>query len=215
MEQHQGGDIRHSRQSNKYHRHNSKWQDRNHSGHCSNYDKHEKKQEDKTPSDCGNKAFKPCSMHGPKSKHTSEECYKNPKNQNKCQTHENKCQYKAHHNEAHSTRDYDELRISADPPVSSEDPASASSKSKTHKDENYHLHADKKLKAGSHVLCKSDHQQHRGKSQLSQKGKKGEMSPTFMDIDLNFTDAISMGLDSMDADLKGPDDITNLFDFSM
>jgi hypothetical protein len=99
MEQHQGGDIRHSRQSNKYHRHNYKWQDRNHSGHCSNYDKHEKKQEDKTPSDCGNKAFKPCSMHGPKSKHTSEECCQNPKNQNKHQTHDKKRQNEVHHND--------------------------------------------------------------------------------------------------------------------
>ncbi len=46
-----------------------------------------KKQEDKIPSDPGNKAFKPCSTHGPKSKHTSKECCKNPKNQNKHQTH--------------------------------------------------------------------------------------------------------------------------------
>ncbi len=38
-------------------------------------------QENKTPSDCCNKAFKPCLVHGPKSKHTSEECHKNPKKQ--------------------------------------------------------------------------------------------------------------------------------------
>ena len=103
-----------------------------------------------------------------------------------------------------------------DTPVPSEDPASASSKSKkTHKDENYHLHVDKKMKAGSHVPCKSDHQQHRTKSQLSQKGKKGEMPPTFLDDDLDFMDTILMGLDSIDADLDRPDDATNLFNFNM
>jgi hypothetical protein len=65
------------------------------------------------------------------------------------------------------------------------------------------------------VLPKSDHQQHRGKSQLSQKDKKGETSPTFVDDDLDFTDAVLMGLNSMDADLNRPDDITNQFDFNM
>ncbi len=63
-----------------------------------------------------------------------------------------------------------ELHASINTPVPSEDPASASSKTKTHEDENYHLHVNKKLKTGSHVPCKSDHRQHRGKSQLSQKG---------------------------------------------
>jgi hypothetical protein len=32
-----------------------------------------------------------------------------------------------------------------------------------------------------------------------------------MDGDLNFADTVLMVLDSIDADLKGPDDITNLF----
>ncbi len=36
-----------------------------------------------------------------------------------------------------------------------------------------------------------------------------------MDNDLDFIDAILMGLNSMDADLKRPDDVTNLFDFNM
>jgi hypothetical protein len=99
--------------------------------------------------------------------------------------------------------------------VPSEDPASASSDGKNHEDENYHLHINKKLKAGSHVPCKSDHRQDRGKSQLSQKGKKGETSLIFMDDDLGFEDAIIMRLDSMDADLNRSDDLTNPFDFAM
>jgi hypothetical protein len=138
-----------------------------------------------------------------------------PKN-NKHQVQDKKCQYKAHHNDARYTSDNDELCISTNTPVPSEDPASASSESeKTHEDENYHLCIDKKMKAGSHVPHKSDHQQHGAKAQPSQKGKKGEMPPTFLDNDLNFTDTILMGLNSMDADLNRPDDITNPFDFDM
>jgi hypothetical protein len=71
------------------------------------------------------------------------------------------------------------------------------------------------MKAGSHVPRKSDHRQHRAKVQSSQKGKKGEMHPTFLDDDLNFKDTVLVGLDSMDANLNRPDDVTNLFDFGM
>jgi hypothetical protein len=156
-EQRHGSDGRHSRQSKTYYCHNYKWKDHDHSNHCHNYDKHEKKQENKTSCDCGDKAFNPCSTHGPKSNHTFEECCKNPKNQDKCEAHNNKCQYEAHHNDALYTNDYDELRASVDVPVPSEDQASASIKDKNHEDENYHLHVDKKLKAGSLVPCKSDH----------------------------------------------------------
>jgi hypothetical protein len=127
-----------------------------------------------------------------------------------------KCHYKAHHNNACYTSNDDKSRLSTDTMVPSEDPASASSKSeKIHEDENYHLHVAKKMKAGSHVPRKSDHQQQRTKSQLSQKGKKGEVSPTFLDNDLNFMDTILMGLDSMDADLDRPDDIMNPFNFNL
>jgi hypothetical protein len=165
-----------------YHPHNYKRKNCNHSGHCHNYDKCKKKQEDKTPSDCGDKAIKPCSTHGPKSNHASKECYKNPKNQNKHQAHNKKNQYKVHHNNARYTSDDDESRASANTLVPSEDLASASSKGKNHEGENYHLHVNKKLTAGSHSPCKSDHQQHRGRSKSSQKSKKEEASPTFMDV---------------------------------
>jgi hypothetical protein len=185
-----------------------------HSNPCHNYDDCKKKQEDKTPSDCS-KAFKPCPMHGPKSNHTFKECYKNPKNQDKRQAHNKKHQYEVHHNNTHYTSDDDGLHASVDMAVPSEDPASTSGKGKNHEDENYHLHFDKKLKSGSHVPCKSDHQQHRSKSKSCPKGKKGEASPTIMDDDLDFTDAVLMGFNSIDADFNRPDDITNLFDFSM
>jgi hypothetical protein len=99
-------------------------------------------------------------------------------------------------------------------PVPSEDQASASSGSKKdHKEENYYLHVSKKMKVGCHVPCKSDQ---RSEFQSSQKGKKGETTPTFLDDDLDFADTILMGLDSMDdAVLKGSDDVTNPFDFNL
>ncbi len=212
-ERRHGGDNCHSRQGNKYYCHNYKWQDCDDSGRCDNYNKCNRKQENKTPFDCGDKAFKPCLVHGPKSKHTSKECHKNPKN-DKRQDEDKKRQYKAHHNDAHYTSDNGELRISIDTPVPSEDPESASSESeKTHEDENYHLHIDKKMKAGRHVPCKSDHQQHGTRAQSSQKGKKGKMPPIFLDDDLDFMDTVLMGLDSINTDLDRPDDITNAFDF--
>ncbi len=69
-------------------------------------------------------------------------------------------------------------------------------------DENNHLHINKKLKVGCHVPHKSGHQQHRSKSKSSQRGKQKETSPTFMDIGLNFTDTVLMGLNSIDSDHK-------------
>jgi hypothetical protein len=51
---------------------------------------------------------------------------------------------------------------------------------------------------------------------MSQKGKKGDAPPTYIDNDLNFMDtAILMGLNSMDADHSRPDDVMNKFDFNM
>jgi hypothetical protein len=157
-EQCYGGDGCHNKWPDKYRRSNFKWQDHGKRDRCDTYDKHDKKLDDKTPPDCSNKAFKPCSVHRPKSKHTSEECYKNPRN-NKRQLQDKKHPHDAHHNNTCYTSDDDESPSSMDTLVPSEDPASASSKSeKDHEDENYHLHVSKKMKAGCHVPCKSDHQ---------------------------------------------------------
>jgi hypothetical protein len=125
-----------------------------------------------------------------------------------------KRQYEVHHNDPRYTSYNNESRISTDTPVPSEDPASASSMSKITKRMRIIIFIlIKEMKAGSHVPCKSDNQQHGAKAQLSQKGKKGEMPPTFLDNDLNFMDTLLMGLDSMDADLNRPDDVTNSFGF--
>jgi hypothetical protein len=53
-----------------------------------------------------------------------------------------------------------------------------------------------------------------GAVQVESKGWKRETSPTSMDNNLHFTDTVLMGLDSIDADLKGPDDITDPFSFN-
>jgi hypothetical protein len=71
------------------------------------------------------------------------------------------------------------------------------------------------MKEGGYVPRESDYQQHGAKAQLSQKGKKGETLPTFLDNDLDFTDTVLMGLNSIDADLNRPDDVTNPFNFDM
>jgi hypothetical protein len=95
-----------------------------------------------------------------------------PKNQDKRQVNNKKCQHELHHNDARYTSDDDELRASVDTLVPSEDQTSFLSEDKINKDENYHLHMNKILKAGCRVLCKSDHQQHRSKSKLIKRAKR-------------------------------------------
>jgi hypothetical protein len=156
MEQRYGGDNRRNKRSEKYRCPNFKWQDHGNSDRCDTYNKRDKKQDDKIPAERDNKTFKPCLVHGPKSKHTSEECHKNPRNA-KCQSYDRKCTHEAHHNDARYTSKDDESCYSTDAPAPSEDPASASSGSKEHEDENYHLQASKRMKASGHVPHKYDY----------------------------------------------------------
>jgi hypothetical protein len=168
-----GGDNRCNKRSEKYRHPNFKWQDCGNSNCCDTYNKHDKKQDDKILAECDNKAFKPCSMHGPKSKHTSEECHKNPRNA-KFQSCDRKRLHEAHHNDARYKSKDDESHSSTDAPAPSEDPASASSGSKEHEDENYHLQASKRMKASGHVPRKSDYPCQQLESQKGHKEKKGE-----------------------------------------
>jgi hypothetical protein len=78
-------------------------------------------------------------------------------------------------------------------------------------DKNYHLHFDKTLKAGCAAVGSLTSLTSTAKS--SQQSEKKEMFPSFLDDDLYFTDTILIELNSIDADLKRPDDITNLFVF--
>jgi hypothetical protein len=151
-EQRYGGDNHHNRRPERFQRPNFKWQDCGNSDRHDTYDMQDKKQDDKIPAECDKKAFKPCSVHGSKSKHTSEECYKNPRTA-KRQPYDRKRSHEAHHNDARYTSKDDESRSGTDPPAPSEDPASASSGSKEHKDENYHLQASKRMKASAMCLA--------------------------------------------------------------
>jgi hypothetical protein len=209
-EQRYGGDNRCNRWPERFQCPNFKWQDNGNSNRCDTYNKHNKKQDDKIPAEHNKKAFKPCSVHGPKSKHTSEECHKNPWNA-KHRPYDRKHLHEAHHNDVRYTSKEDESRSSTDAPAPSEDPVSASSGSKEHKDENYHLQAFKRMKASGHVPCKTDYPRQQREPQTARKEKKGEKSPTFLDDDLDFTDAILMGLESIN---NADDDVTNPFDFS-
>jgi hypothetical protein len=141
-EQRYGGDDRRNRWPERYKRPNFKWQDRGNSNRRDTYDKRDKKQDDKIPAEGNKKVFKPCLVHGPKSTHTSEECRKIPSNA-KRQPYDRKRSHESHHNDARYTSEDDESHSSTDAPAPSEDPASASSGSKEHKDENYHLQASK------------------------------------------------------------------------
>ncbi len=67
------------------------------------------------------------------------------------------------------------------------------------------------MKASGHVPHKSDCPRQQREPQTGCKEKKGEKSPTFLDDDLDFTDTILMGLESID---NAGDDVTNSFDFS-
>jgi hypothetical protein len=173
MEQRYEGDNRCNKWSEKYCRPNLKWQDRGNSDRHDTYNKRDKKQDDKITAERNNKAFKPCSVHRPKSKHTSEECHKNPRNA-KCQSYDRKRLHEAHHNDARYTSKDNESHSSTDAPAPSEDPASASSGSEEHKDENYHLQASKRMKASGHVPRKSDYPCQQRESQKGHKEKKGK-----------------------------------------
>ncbi len=213
-EQHHGGDNHCNRRPERYHCPNFKWQNRDNSDRCNTYDKRDKKQDDKIPPELNKKAFKPCLVHGPKSKHTSEECCKIPSNA-KHQPYDKKRLHEAHHNDVRYTSKDNESRSSTDAPAPSEDPASALSGSKEHEDENYHLQASKRMKASGHVPYKSDYPRQQRESQKGHKEKKREKSPTFLDDNLDFTNAVLMGLESINNGvLNGHDDVTNLFNFS-
>ncbi len=66
-EQRYGGDNHRNRRPERFQCPNFKWQDRGNSDRCDTHDKRDKKQDDKIPAEHNKKAFKPCSVHGPKS----------------------------------------------------------------------------------------------------------------------------------------------------
>jgi hypothetical protein len=156
-EQHYRGDNRHSRQDSKYHHHNYKWQDHGDSGRRDNYDKHDNNRRTRLPLIAAIRHSSHAWCTGQRASTPLRSATRIQKN-NKHQLRDKKRHYKAHHKDVCYTSIDDELCLNINTPVSSEDPESASSKSKkTHEDESYHLHDTKKMKADCHVPRKSDH----------------------------------------------------------
>lgn len=81
-------------------------------------------------------------------------------------------------------------------------------------DKHYHVHFAKKLKAGSHVPCKSDRQQLMTSVEAVVNPAWEETHPTYMDDNLSLKDTVLKGLDSFLEDPDASDDLTNPFDFS-
>ena len=87
-----------------------------------------------------------------KSQHNFEKCFKNRKNQDKkSHSYDKKCACKVHHNnERHVSKDR-ESRASVVLPAPSDSLASPSEDEQQDKDEQYHVHFEKKMKVGSQV----------------------------------------------------------------
>ena len=106
-----------------------------------------------------------------------------------------------------------------DLPAPNDGQVSPSDNNDNKKDEHYHVHFAKKMKAASHVPCKSGRQQQAKSVKPVVTSILKKIHPTFLDDDLdfgnNFTDTVLMGLDFLGADLNGPGDVTNPFNFDM
>ena len=129
------------------------------------------------------KAFEghPCHIHGPKSQHSFDKCYKNPRNQdkyfpNKLHNHE------AHHNDKQEAINDKESQASTDLPPSSDSPASRSEDKEQREEEQYHVHFEKKMKAAPQ-MAHVPRTRKSMKTIVSTTLKK--KCPTFLDDDLD------------------------------
>jgi hypothetical protein len=102
----------------------------------------------KAPPKHEDKAFEGqlCHIHGPKSRHSFDKCYKNPKNQDKYFPNK-KRNHKEHHNNEQEAIDDKESRASMNFPPSSDSPASQLEDKERCKEEQYHVYFEKKMKA--------------------------------------------------------------------
>jgi hypothetical protein len=172
----------------------------------------------KAPPKREDKAFEgqPCHIHGPKSQHSFDKCYKNPKNQDK-NFYDKKRNHEAHHNDEQEADDDEGSCASMDLPSASDSAVSRSADEEQDEEEQYHVHSDKNVKRGSgmaRVPCKRKSVKAPVSATLKRKAR------TFLDDDLDFgydfgndlKDSILMGLDSLIAG-DDADDVTNQFDF--
>ncbi len=164
------------------------------------------------------KAFKvqPCHIHGPKSQHSFDKCYKNPKNQDK-NFYDKKRNHEAHHKDEQEADDDEGSCASMDSPPASNSAVSRSADEEQDEEEQYHVNFDKNVKRGS-GMARVPRKRKSVKSPVSTTLKR--KARTFLDDDLDFgydfrkglKDSVLMGLDSLIAG-DDADDVTNQFDF--
>ncbi len=172
----------------------------------------------KAPPKREDKAFEeqPCHIHGPKSQHSYDKCYKNPRNQDNYFP-DKKRNHKAHHNNKQEAINNEGSCASMDWPPASDSAVSHSEDEEQDKEEQYHVHSDKNVKGGAgmaHVPRKRKSAKATVSTTLKRKSR------TFLDNDLNLrfdfgnnpNDTVLMGLDSLIAG-DNDDDVTNPFDF--
>ena len=215
--QHYGHDRRHERSYLHHQNYDKKYIRRNHNNHHSHNHayKHDCKDRKSLP-EHDDKALKPCHLHGLKSQHSFDKCFKNPKNQDK-KSYSKKRAYEVHHNdERHASEDEESCAIVDLPPPSNNSHALPSEDKEQHEEEQYHVHFEKKIKVGfqvAHVPCKKKSV----KSIVSTSLKKTR--PTFLDDDLDLGSDLDLGNDPKNSVLMGLDslmaldDVMHPFDF--
>jgi hypothetical protein len=172
----------------------------------------------KAPPKREDKAFEgqPCHIHGPKSQHSYDKCYKNPRNQDKYFP-DKKRNQEAHYNDEQEAIDNEGSPASMDSSPTSDSPVSHSEDEEQGEEEQYHVHFDRNVKRGAcmaHVPCKRKSVKATVSTTLKRKSR------TFLDDDLDIgfdfgndpNDSVLMGLDSLIA-ADDADDVTNPFDF--
>jgi hypothetical protein len=190
---------------------------------CKDRDKSHYRRDDRTHKTLPkheDKAFEgqPCHIHRPKSQHSFDKCYKNPRNQ-ETNFSDKKRSHKAHHKDEQEAIEDEESNASMDSPPASDSPASQSEDEEQRDEEQYHAHFEKKMKAGpqmAHVHV--PHKRKSAKSIVSTalKKKRSTFLDNDLDIGLDFGNDLNhsdfLGLDSLMA-ADDANDVTNPFDF--
>ena len=120
---------------------------------CKDRDKSHYRRDDRTHKTLPkrkDKAFEgqPCHIHGPKSQHSFDKCYKNPRNQDKYFS-DKKRSHEMHHNNKHKAIKDKESRASMDSPPASNSPALHLEDKEQCDEEQYHVQFDRNVKEGA------------------------------------------------------------------
>jgi hypothetical protein len=192
--------------ANKRYGHNGRRHERGHL-HCQAFDKsrpykrdnrdknHSFRRNDRThkaPPKQEDKAFKgrPCHIHGLKSQHSYDKCFKNPRNQDKYFP-AKKRNHEAHHKNEQEAINNEESHTSMDLPPASNSPVSHSEDEKQGKEEQYHVQFNRNVKGGARI----------SHVPLKRKSAKATVSTTLKRKSRTFLDTISI-LDSISETIR-------------